>query len=96
MKIIIIGAGIGGLTAAIGLARNGHQVEVLERVAKPKPVGAGISLQPNAMIALGMLGLDASIRNRDEAVVQQHDLLIGLLHNLVTLNRQIDQRRSAF
>ena len=64
MKIIIAGSGIGGLTAAIGLAKSGHNVRVLEQASELKPVGAGISLQPNALQALAVLGLD-------EAVIEQ-------------------------
>ena len=61
MKILIAGGGIGGMSAAIGLGRLGHEVVVLERTLQPKPVGAGISLQPNAMQALATLGLDSAI-----------------------------------
>ena len=57
MKIIISGAGIGGLTASIALAQNGHEVQVLEKAPEPKPVGAGISMQPNALYALGTIGV---------------------------------------
>ena len=62
VKIIIIGAGIGGLTAAAALARLGHEIKVLEQTPEPKPVGAGISLQPNAMACLAKLGIDDEIR----------------------------------
>lgn len=64
MNIIIAGGGIGGLTAAIALARSGHRVRVLEQAPEPKPVGAGISLQPNAMQAFATLDLDKSITER--------------------------------
>ena len=64
LSIIIAGAGIGGLTAAIALARNGHDVRVIEQAPEPRPVGAGISLQPNAMQALAMLDLDQAIAHR--------------------------------
>jgi salicylate hydroxylase len=64
MNLTIVGAGIGGLTAAIALARDGNTVRVLEQTPQPKPVGAGISLQPNAMKALARLGLDHEVIQR--------------------------------
>lgn len=64
MRFLVAGAGIGGLTASIALARQGHSVQVLEQAPEPKPVGAGISLQPNAMFALGTLGLDRAVSQR--------------------------------
>src|SRR5690349_10337115 len=62
MKAIIIGAGIGGLAAAIGLRRAGAEIEVYERAAQIGEVGAGITLWPNAIKALGQLGLAEQIR----------------------------------
>lgn len=62
MKILVIGAGIGGLTAAIALARKGHEVRVYERAAEIRPVGAGIMLASNATRVLDVLGLGPSMR----------------------------------
>ena len=55
--IIIIGAGIGGLTAALSLHAAGYQPVVFEAVAKPAPLGVGINLLPHAMRELTALGL---------------------------------------
>ena len=55
--IVIIGAGIGGLTAAIALRQQGFQIEVYERAPELRPVGAGLTIQPNAVLALRRLGL---------------------------------------
>ncbi|MBD0743183.1 FAD-dependent monooxygenase [Streptomyces sp. CBMA152] len=59
---IVVGGGIGGLATAIGLSRRGWQVQVLERAAEFREVGAGISLWPNALRALDALGLGAQVR----------------------------------
>ncbi|MFJ2420260.1 FAD-dependent monooxygenase [Streptomyces brevispora] len=60
---VVIGSGIGGLTAAVALHRSGWQVAVLERAGSLEPVGAGISLAPNAQRALDVIGLGDEIRS---------------------------------
>ncbi|MHB6905766.1 FAD-dependent monooxygenase [Streptomyces sp. DB-54] len=59
---IVIGGGIGGLTAALALDRQGWQVTVLERAAALEPVGAGIGLAPNAQRALDTLKVGDAVR----------------------------------
>lgn len=59
--VVIAGAGIGGLTAGCALRRSGFEVTVLERAPVLAAVGAGITVQANAMQALGRLGLDAAV-----------------------------------
>jgi salicylate hydroxylase len=61
MKIVVAGAGIGGLSAALALARGGHAVEVIERAPALTDVGAGIQISPNAVKALRALGIGAQI-----------------------------------
>jgi salicylate hydroxylase len=51
-KIAIIGGGIGGLTAAVALARKGLAAEVYEQAPALEEVGAGVGPWPNAMTAL--------------------------------------------
>jgi 2-polyprenyl-6-methoxyphenol hydroxylase-like FAD-dependent oxidoreductase len=55
--VVIIGGGIGGLCAAIALRQAGLEVAVYERAEAYRPVGAGLSLWPNAMRAFEALGL---------------------------------------
>jgi len=55
--IVVAGAGIGGLTAALALARQGFRVEVLDQAARLEETGAGIQLSPNATRILLELGL---------------------------------------
>lgn len=57
LDIGIVGAGTAGSAAALFLSRAGHRVTVYERVEDPKPVGAGILLQPTGQAVLRRLGL---------------------------------------
>lgn len=58
--MVVVGAGIGGLTAAVALHRRGWRVTVCERAPEPPATGAGIGLAPNALRALDALGVDAA------------------------------------
>lgn len=62
-RAVVIGSGIGGLTAAVALHRSGWQVTVLERARSLQPVGAGIGLAPNAQRALDVIGIGDEIRS---------------------------------
>jgi FAD-dependent urate hydroxylase len=57
LNVIIIGAGMGGLTAAIALQQAGYTVNVYDRVHELRPAGAGISLWSNGGKVLNRLGL---------------------------------------
>ncbi|MFI6376825.1 FAD-dependent oxidoreductase [Streptomyces sp. NPDC050546] len=61
-RAVVIGGGIGGLTAAAALHRRGWRVTVLERARSLEPVGAAISLAPNSLRALDVIGLGDEIR----------------------------------
>lgn len=58
LKITIAGAGIGGLAAAVALARDGHSIRMIERTREFSQVGAGIQISPNGMAVLRALGLE--------------------------------------
>ena len=61
MKVIISGAGIGGLTAALCFLHHGAEVCVLERAPALGEIGAGIQVPPNAMKVFEALGLDMAL-----------------------------------
>ena len=56
-EIAIVGAGIGGLALALGLARAGKRLRVYEQVPELREIGAGVSLSPNAVKGLRYLGV---------------------------------------
>lgn len=60
--VAIIGAGLGGLTCALGLARRGVRVRVYEQAPQLAEVGAGITLSPNASAVFIHLGMEAGLR----------------------------------
>ncbi|WP_326568653.1 FAD-dependent monooxygenase [Amycolatopsis rhabdoformis] len=67
---VVIGGGIGGLCAAIGLHRTGWRVTVYERAPQLTGIGAGISIWPNAQRALAELGVEAPLcPQRDGALL---------------------------
>jgi 2-polyprenyl-6-methoxyphenol hydroxylase-like FAD-dependent oxidoreductase len=61
-QAIVLGGGIGGLACAIALHRAGWRVKVLEQAPQFGEVGAGISLWPNSLRALDMLGVGKAVR----------------------------------
>ena len=61
LDIAIVGAGMGGLTAAITLGRLGHRVTVYERTAALRPIGSALSVWPNGVKVLRALGLGERI-----------------------------------
>ncbi|KAF4440932.1 hypothetical protein F53441_12151 [Fusarium austroafricanum] len=61
LKVGIIGAGIGGLSAAIALRRTGAQVEIFERSNFQNEIGAAITITPNGMRILQHFGFDPTL-----------------------------------
>jgi 2-polyprenyl-6-methoxyphenol hydroxylase-like FAD-dependent oxidoreductase len=62
MRIVVVGAGLGGVAAAVGLHRAGHEVTLLERGAELREAGTGIVVMPNGLRALDTLGLADDVR----------------------------------
>lgn len=57
-RVLVVGAGIGGLTAAVALRRLGINVTIVEQTKTFGALGAGLTLQPNATAVLAALGVD--------------------------------------
>jgi salicylate hydroxylase len=67
-QVVIVGGGIAGLAAAVGVANAGHRAIVLERSAGFSELGAGIQLAPNAFHALDYLGIKQSCTEHAVAI----------------------------
>ncbi|KAF9876672.1 salicylate hydroxylase [Colletotrichum karsti] len=78
MRVIIVGAGLGGLCAAIGFARKGHEVQVLEQRPNLAPTGGALNIRPGASKILIGWGL-----SNDLASVSI-DTPANVLRNLTT------------
>ncbi|MGX9225168.1 FAD-dependent monooxygenase [Streptomyces albus] len=68
MRTVIGGAGLVGLTTAASLRLIGHDVTVLEHAPQVRAAGAGISLWPNALRELDILGIGDDVRRMGETV----------------------------
>lgn len=79
MKVAIIGGGIGGMAAAIGLHKIGVKAHIYEQAPAFKPLGAGIGIGSNAMLALNHLGAGADVARKGM-----------LLHELQFLNNKLE------
>lgn len=73
-SIAIAGCGTGGLAAAIFLTRSGHDVTLFEKFDEPKPIGAGLLLQPTGLACLARLGLDKTAIERGSKIDHLHGL----------------------
>jgi len=81
MKIVISGGGVGGLTLAVLAARQGHQVEVHEKSARLRTLGAGFTLWSNATAILRRLGLGPWLERHGQPI--SHGLILNRSRCLV-------------
>lgn len=76
MKVIIIGGGIAGLSFAACLERIGIDYIICEKAEEFRPVGSGITIAPNAILALRKFGLDAALlksgQRIDDGIISDH------------------------
>ena len=70
--VIIVGAGIGGLSAAAVLLQRGHRVRVFEQAPALGEIGAGIQISANASRVLHALGLEAALGRTAVTPTAQH------------------------
>ena len=96
LDIVIIGAGIGGLTAGIALQRHGHRVRLFDRVAELPPAGAAISVWPNGVNILKKLGLGDEIKSfsgsMDTMSYSTHKGALLTRFSLEPLYKSVEQR----
>ena len=64
MRVIIVGAGIGGLTTALALRQRGIEVSVVEQASTLSEVGAGIQIASNGSLILRQLGVESALAAR--------------------------------
>ena len=95
LKVIIVGAGIGGLTAGIALQQAGYEVEIYDKTKELKPAGAGITLWSNGVKVLNSLGLGDRLASASGTLnwMERRTHLDELLNHvdLELLTRQVGQ-----
>ena len=72
LKIGVIGGGLGGLSAAVGLHQAGFEVEVYEQAPALTQIGGGINMGPNAARVLRRLGLGAGLEREGVLPISTH------------------------
>lgn len=63
MRVAVVGAGLGGVAAAVGLHQAGHEVTLYERAPELREAGTAIAITPNGVRALDELGLAGYVRD---------------------------------
>lgn len=72
LQVIVVGAGIGGMAAALTLGSKGHHVVILESAPKLLEVGAGIQVSPNMLRIFDRWGVSPLIHSKDVALEHIH------------------------
>src|SRR5262245_7783501 len=88
--VVIAGGGIGGLAAALALARKGFRSVVLEQAPQFGEIGAGIQLAPNAWHALDALGVGTLVKK--EAVFVEHLFMFDGVSGEKVIDIPLDKR----
>ncbi|HAI83713.1 MAG TPA: FAD-binding monooxygenase, partial [Chitinophagaceae bacterium] len=81
MKIVVIGAGIAGLSCAITLRKAGHEVVIAERYQFFREVGLGFVIMPNGLAALDAIGVGRTVR--DNGCMLQQAILQDVQGNTI-------------
>jgi 3-hydroxybenzoate 6-monooxygenase len=88
--VLVAGGGIGGLAAALGLARKGFRAIVLEQAPEFAEIGAGIQLAPNAWHAIDALGVGELVKR--EAVFIERVLMMDGMSGETVIDIPVDEK----
>jgi FAD-dependent urate hydroxylase len=70
LRILVLGAGAGGISVARGLLRDGHDVTVFEQRPQPQPGGGAVTIWSNGATVLGQLGVDMNGAGQELSTVR--------------------------
>src|SRR4029434_10900466 len=88
--VVVAGGGLGGMAAALALARKGFRSVVVEQAQQFGEIGAGIQIAPNAWHALDALGVGALVKK--EAVFVEHLFMFDGVSGEKVIDIPLDKR----